>query len=215
MKSILLALTIWFACCSYCPVRDSLLLIAEKEIGVIETSENDGVRIRQYLGSCDFYQPAPWCACFITWVYAQLGLSTPRYPARAANWTELNRVTPRETMPGDVGTIYYSRLGRVGHAFIIEATDADNCYTIEGNTRPLGVFLDDREGDRVMRKIRPWGTVYAVSNWVNDRYHTVLPGENLYRIGLKYSVSVEQLKGLNELQDNYIRVGEVLTVRCV
>lgn len=117
-------------------------------------------------------------------------------------------------MPGDIGTIYYSALGRVGHAFIIEATDADNTYSIEGNTRPWGVLLDDRDGDRVMRKIRPWGTVYRTSNWIGDKYHVVQAGENLYRIGLKYSVSADEIKRLNGLADNYIRVGDVLTVKC-
>lgn len=214
MQQRIIFLILWQLSCSYCPVRDSLLVIAEKEIGVIEVTENDAPRIRQYLGSCDFYTPAPWCACYITWVFKQLGLSVPKWSARAAAWTELNRVTPRETMPGDVGTIYYSVLGRVGHAFIIEATDADNCYTIEGNTRPYSIFRDDRDGDRVMRKIRPWGTVYRTSNWIGDKYHTVYPGENLYRISLKYKTSVAEIQRLNGLQDNFIRVGDVLTVRC-
>lgn len=202
--------------CGFCPVRDSLLSIAEKEIGVIETSENDGERIRQYLGSCDIYTPQPWCACFINWCYKQLGLSTPKWSAAARSWTEANRIeATRQVMSGDIGTIYYSRLGRVGHAFIVEASDADNVFTIEGNTRPLGVFTDDREGDRVMRKIRPWATVYRFSNWVGDKYHTVYPGENLYRIALKYKTTVEEIQRLNNLPDNYIRVGDVLTIRCV
>lgn len=199
---------------SYCPIRDSLLVVAEKEIGVIEETENDAPRIRQYLGSCDLYVPLPWCACFINWCYAQLGLSTPRNAARAASWAELNRVTPRETMPGDIGTIYYSNLGRVGHAFIVEATDADNVYTIEGNTKPYSIFRDDRDGDRVMRKIRPWSTVYRTSNWIGDKYHTVQIGENLYRISLKYKTTVEEIQRLNNLDGNYIRVGDVLTVKC-
>lgn len=215
MKSILLPLTIWLTLSSYCPVRDSLLSIAEAELGVIEVTENDAPRIRQYLGSCDFYVPAPWCACFINWCYSQLGLQTPRYPARAASWTELNRIEhTRQVHPGDIGTIYYSNLGRVGHAFIVEATDADNVYSIEGNTKPYSVFRDDRDGDRVMRKIRPWATVYRFSNWIGDRYHIIHPGENLYRIALKYGVTVDELKVLNGLRDNFIRVGDVLTVEC-
>lgn len=197
-------------------MRDSLLSIAEKEIGVIETSENDGERIRQYLGSCDIYKPSPWCACFIKFCYGLVGLNTPKWSAAAKSWTETNRIdATRQVMPGDVGTIYYSKLGRVGHAFIVEASDGDNVYSIEGNTRPFSILGDDREGDRVMRKIRPWATVYAFSNWVGDKYHTVYPGENLYRIGLKYGVSVEEIQRLNGLQDNFIRVGDVLTIKCV
>lgn len=111
-------------------------------------------------------------------------------------------------MPGDVATIYYSALGRVGHAFIIGATDADNVYTLEGNTRNWS----DKQ-DRVMKKVRPWGTLYACSNWVGDRYHTVMAGDNLYRIGLRYGVSVSELQALNGVSE-FIRVGDVLTIEC-
>jgi hypothetical protein len=43
-------------------------------------------------------------------------------------------------------------------------------------------------------------------------YHVVKRGENLYRIGLKYRVSVDQLKGWNHLRSNEISVGQKLVV---
>ena len=42
--------------------------------------------------------------------------------------------------------------------------------------------------------------------------HTVERGENLYRISLKYGLSVKELKEINELSRNSIKIGEVLYV---
>lgn len=208
--SLVCCLLLWLHSFSYCPVRDSLLKVAEAEIGVAETSENFSPRIYEYQLACGWNTPVPWCACYITWVYRQLGLPTPLYHAVAKAWTDVNCIEhTRQIMPGDIGSIYYSALGRVGHAFIIEAIDADDCYTLEGNTRN---WTDKH--DRVMRKVRPIATVYRFSNWIGDKYHTVYPGENLYRIGLKYGVSVDELKRLNNLSGDFIRVEEVLTVEC-
>lgn len=203
---------LWLPARSHCPVRDSLVAVAVREIGVTEVAENDGPRIREYRTACGFSQPVPWCACFIAWCYRQVGLPVPYYAAQAKAWTEKFRVTHlANVLPGDVATIYYSRVGRVGHAFIIERTDGDNVYTIEGNARP---YSNDNDGDRVMRKIRPWPTLHAISNWVGDTHHVVQPGENLYRISLRYDTSIDLIKKLNGLNTDYIRVGDVLIVRC-
>lgn len=153
-----------------------------------------------------------WCGCFLTWVFGQAGLPVPKFPARAASWTEQNRIqNTREVLPADVATIWNYKKGRVTHTFLITATDADHVYTVEGNTRP---YANHGGKDRVMRKMRPWATIYAFSNQIGDVSHTVQAGENLYRIGLKYSISVESLKANNKLVDNTIRVGEVLLIRC-
>ncbi|UAC47898.1 LysM peptidoglycan-binding domain-containing protein [Bacillus aquiflavi] len=42
--------------------------------------------------------------------------------------------------------------------------------------------------------------------------HTVAPGDNLYRIALKYNVTVEQLKKQNGLTSDRLSVGQVLTI---
>jgi LysM repeat protein len=44
-------------------------------------------------------------------------------------------------------------------------------------------------------------------------YHTVVQGENLYRISLKYNTSVARLKQLNNLKDDNIRVGQLLKIQ--
>ena len=43
--------------------------------------------------------------------------------------------------------------------------------------------------------------------------HTVESGENLFRIGLKYGVTVDQIKSWNSLTDNSVKVGQRLKIR--
>ncbi len=47
----------------------------------------------------------------------------------------------------------------------------------------------------------------------NAVYHIVQPGETLYRIHVNYKVSIKQLRKLNHLKGNYIKVGQKLRVK--
>ncbi len=44
------------------------------------------------------------------------------------------------------------------------------------------------------------------------KLHTVAQGETLYKISQQYKISVEELKTLNQLQDNNIKIGQKLIV---
>ena len=49
----------------------------------------------------------------------------------------------------------------------------------------------------------------------NTVYHTVQPGETIYRISIKYYKSksgIDTIKSANNLTSNEIRVGQVLTI---
>lgn len=206
-------LFLWFYLSSQFSVRDSLIECANSEIGVQETTENDGPRIKEYIQSCGFTTSVPWCGCFLTYLFRELSLNYPSLPARAASWTLDNSYKNKyQAVPGDVFTIYYSSKGRVGHTGLIEAIDADYIYTIEGNTNNNTLDGGDYDGDRVMKKLRPWSTIYRTANWVGDYIHTIKPGDNLYRISLKYEVSVEQIKQANKITTSYIKVGQKLYI---
>ncbi|RUA14720.1 MAG: N-acetylmuramidase, partial [Flavobacteriia bacterium] len=43
--------------------------------------------------------------------------------------------------------------------------------------------------------------------------HTVEKGETLYAISRKYDISVDEIKRLNNLNDNIISIGQVLNIR--
>jgi hypothetical protein len=65
--------------------------------------------------------------------------------------------TPRG---GDIGSLYYSNLGRVGHVFIIENW-GDKVMAIEGNSNDNG----SRNGTKVCRRVRMKKTIYRVSRY--------------------------------------------------
>ncbi|RZL44794.1 MAG: LysM peptidoglycan-binding domain-containing protein, partial [Pedobacter sp.] len=46
----------------------------------------------------------------------------------------------------------------------------------------------------------------------NGKYHNVQQGETLYKISQIYKISVEDLKSLNQLSDNNIKIGQKLLV---
>lgn len=46
----------------------------------------------------------------------------------------------------------------------------------------------------------------------NGKYHTVLQGETLYKISQLYKISIDELKSLNQLPDNNIKIGQKLLV---
>lgn len=46
----------------------------------------------------------------------------------------------------------------------------------------------------------------------SDKFHVVLPGETLYQLSQRYKITVDELKTLNQLQDNSIKVGQKLLV---
>lgn len=193
--------------------RDCVLTKANDELGTIETSENSGPKIDIYIAEGGFKTPVPWCGLYLRYIFSHCNANYPLYPARAASWTMENTYKNKyDAQSGDVFTIYYSSKGRVGHTGIIETTDADYVYTIEGNTNSNILDGGDYNGDRVMKKLRPWTTIYRTANWIGDNYYTVKPGDTLYRISLTNKVSIEKLKKLNNIKENYIKVGQKLQI---
>ncbi|PAU95166.1 hypothetical protein CK503_02910 [Aliifodinibius salipaludis] len=51
------------------------------------------------------------------------------------------------------------------------------------------------------------------NNPQNNSYYTVKSGDSLYKIAQEHDMSVEEIKSLNDLTSNTIRVGQQLTVR--
>lgn len=47
---------------------------------------------------------------------------------------------------------------------------------------------------------------------IGGKYHTVVQGDTLYKISQLYKISVEELKNLNQLPDNNIKIGQKLIV---
>jgi hypothetical protein len=145
------------------PRRD-LVAIYTAEIGVTESGGNNrGPRVEEYLAATGLPGGNPWCAAFVRWSFDQAGLKTDitawsptAYDRKKVVW---KNGWKDEFRQGQVFTIYYSRLGRIGHTGFADRMVNENLVeTVEGNTNDGG----SREGDGVYRKKRSLNSLFAI-----------------------------------------------------
>jgi len=156
------------------PRRQRIVDDAAEFIGVTEaTGHNDGPEIERILASAGLSKGDPHCAAFCRHIYDLGGLQdvgprngwAPSWVA-GATWKRGEGEIP---LPGDIGGIYFSSMGRVGHVFIVREWRRDSVITIEANTSPDAAFggSKDREGEGIWSKRRLVRQVYVVRNWLD------------------------------------------------
>lgn len=143
--------------------RNRLVALAMAEVGVREaTGENDGKRVEEYLAVAGLKKGLPWCAAFVSWVYAKEGFKKPR-----TGWSPdlfpASRLA-RSALPGDVLGIYFQEYKRIAHVGLVEKVEGDWCFSYEGNTNNNG----SRNGDGVYYRRRHVKTIYRISNWIKE-----------------------------------------------
>jgi LysM repeat protein len=79
------------------------------------------------------------------------------------------------------------------------------------NTNQLTLDAGNEDADRAADTSST--LISTQPNEIPTTYYTVKSGDNLYNIARDYSMSVDQLKQLNDLRSSTIRVGQRLTVR--
>ena len=115
---------------------------------------NWGKPVQDYLKSVGINFPASWCMAFVYWCFEQV--SEGKNPLVKTGgvlnaWNKADkkyRVTDKP-QPGDIFIMSFGK--GLGHTGIVEKTDANFIYTIEGNSNDSG----SREGIEVCRKQRP------------------------------------------------------------
>lgn len=115
---------------------------------------NWGKPVQDYLKSVGINFPASWCMAFVYWCFEQV--SEGKNPLVKTGgvlnaWNKADkkyRVTDNP-QPGDIFIMNFGK--GLGHTGIVEKTDANFIYTIEGNSNDSG----SREGIEVCRKQRP------------------------------------------------------------
>lgn len=110
----------------------------------------------------------PYCAMFVSWVFAQAGASCAGLPeaycpyilnkARSAGKVLSNK---QSAQPGDVILFDWGGDGVCDHVGIVEKNFGSYVQTIEGNTSS-GSSGSQSNGGVVARRTRSWGTVKAV-----------------------------------------------------
>lgn len=157
----------------YTPERTLLIKVYKSQIGVREaTGHNDGASVEKYLKSVGLGKGYAWCAAFVKWCLKPFNVDD--YTKITGSAASLNitskhvyfkRHYTAEILPGDVFTLWYSSLGRIGHTGFVNGWSNKGSgliYTVEGNTNGGG----GREGDGVYLRIRNIGGVYSINRWI-------------------------------------------------
>ena len=143
-------------------IRDRIVDIAAKEIGVKEaTGNNDGRQVEEYLAYTGLGKGYAWCAAFVSWCYGKAGHLVPRNAWSPSLFPNGRRYSTKEIQqgavrPADLFGIYSQGLRRIDHVGIIRKLEDRYILTVEGNV-----------ANRVLSKRRALATVYAFSNWLD------------------------------------------------
>lgn len=150
------------------PVKMTLPEIYLSQVGVREaTGRNDGPEVEMYLQHVGKNKGLAWCSAFVAWCLSEAEIKhtvnawSPTSENRR-NFIYRNKQFVEEPEPGDVFTIYYTKLKRIGHTGFYHKNQNENIIvTVEGNTNEAG----SREGDGVYKKYRSLKTIHSISRW--------------------------------------------------
>ena len=147
-------------------LRENVALTYSAQIGVMETSANWSVEIKEYLKVTGINFSAPWCAALVSYCYTVNGVDNPRSAWSPDYFPKTKLINIQTTIPkrADVFGVYYHNLGRIAHVGFIDQWPRDGDYfiSVEGNTNDNG----SREGNGVYKKRRLKRGAYRVSRWI-------------------------------------------------
>lgn len=151
---------------------DAVIEIATAEIGVRESDNNSGKRVREFqaattLGGTHW----PWCSAYCCWVLrqaaAKLKLKTLDYCYSAscdvvAAWAKSEGVLHESPKAGDF-FLSYSSPHDASHTGLVTAVSGAKFTSVEGNTAIDG----RREGIGVFKRQRINGNRYKFVRWID------------------------------------------------
>jgi hypothetical protein len=178
MKKILALIILIFLTSFTCPIckqtkQECIVAQATKEIGVREEGGNNkGQRVSEYLLNAGITTPAAWCSAFVRYILDACRIRN-KVNAWAASATANNRIYDRRypdkntitPSGGDVFTLYYPNLNRIGHTGFIVLWDDKWVETIEGNTSEADTRETSSGRDGVFKKKRLKSSIYQVSRY--------------------------------------------------
>ncbi len=112
-----------------------------EEVAAIALSQVGQVGGYPYWSWYGFSSRVEWCACFVSWCYAQAGLSEPRFSGCTSGgmaWFQSHgqwagRDCP-DIAPGDAIFFDWDGSGNADHVGIVVGVDESRVYTVEGNS---------------------------------------------------------------------------------
>jgi hypothetical protein len=154
-------------------VRQAVIDTAWQYVGLRElTGKNDGPEIDKFLDSAGVGRNLAWCVAFACYVYKVNMLLTPSGCAWTPSWFPLSKlVAYEEVQPGDMLSLWSTKLKREYHGEIFHSHSGTNTRSIGGNTGPTGSIGGfDVDGDGVYFKLRPRSTIHSFSNWISPQF---------------------------------------------
>lgn len=106
----------------------------------------------------------PYCAMFVSWVFAQAGASCPGLPGAYCPWIVTagrnsgQTVSAKNARYGDVVLFDWHGDGVSDHVGLVEGNNGSYLQTIEGNTSDASAG----NGGKVLRRTRAYSTVICV-----------------------------------------------------
>lgn len=108
------------------------------EIAKMQVGNVNGDNYWRWYGFNDWVN---WCACFVSWCYAQAGVNEPRFSGCTSGgmgWFQSHGQWAdryyTDIAPGDAIFFDWDLSGDADHVGIVIGTDGQNVYTIEGNS---------------------------------------------------------------------------------
>lgn len=165
-----------------------IVLEAQGQLGFIEGPNNETP-----YGSWYGVPNQPYCAMFVSWVFAQKGLSAlvaaqtskgfAYCPAGLAYFQKAGQVVDKYSgQPGDLVFFNFSGNGVAEHIGIIEGASKDGITTIEGNTSADHATGSQANGIGVFRRHRPYLGVLAI---VRPKYPAAVKPASSKSVGSK------------------------------
>ena len=148
--------------------RSDLVKALDSQLNIRETSPNRGPMVDVFLRSVGVTPPAPWCGGYVGYNLSYFHIPNPNsaWSPDYANPKDIIWKPKKggiKPLPGDVFTLYYSSLRRVGHVGFYIGLDKSGYFIIQaGNTNAGG----SREGEGVGRKKIEPGKIYAISRYI-------------------------------------------------
>lgn len=194
---------------------EKFLNIARGEIGYKERGNNN-TKYGVWYG----INPGAWCAMFISWVAAQVGILGTKIPKYAGcgtgyNWFKKKGLITKNPKPGYIGFLT-STSGTSSHTFIVEKVEGTKITTIEGN---LDNVVKRNTRYTTDKNILGFGIVKfeeAESNIdsnVSNKTYKVVKGDTLSSIAAKYNTTYQKLAEYNNIKNpNIINVGQIIKI---
>lgn len=158
---------------------NDIVKIAKTQLGVVEKGGTDGKSgnivpywdwWKKQTGKND--QGASWCACFISWVFAEgkasslIAAENPSgfiyCPTGLKYFKQKNQlVAPADAKPGDIIFFDWASDGVADHVGLVVENKSTYLITIEGNTSAEGAKGSQSNGGGVYQRKRYFGKTIA------------------------------------------------------